>query len=733
MRLVFLLFFFLFLKGNVSLKNFSISADRSLKNLKTGLTVFEDNVNISFGDIKMKTQKATFNYLKKTFYTEGLTIISNPSFSVKTKEKVEGDVNKKTYRVGKVEGNFEEWIFLADNFLFDGNVVKLKGANLSPCLDFTNKLNAYYIRNKEIIYDYEKEEAVLKGIWLYLYKVPILYLPYLKLDLSNLGLPFRFSTGYRESWGAYGKLKLKLSDSKDSKTSILLEARSKRGALLGAEYEMKKKHYYQRLSYYFAYDKEADFDSISPQGEHLNGRFKSKSDKYLLEWDFFYQLKSSLIFQAKVNFFNEFNIGNNYLPKLKDNYPQAFSFFNILFLGDIVDFSLSYRPRLNSFYSVITEQPNLSFSSKKIRIFDTDFYFQTEGQLGMLAMKFREFDDGGENADSYKSFRLSSTNSLFWNLKKFSWLNFLPYTSFRWNYYNRSSKTELNKKQINKNFLLDDPFVASNDSFLNYSQVHQGVKRSLWESGVKISTLLVKQFFNKSYTHYVKPMLNFSYQRENSSSDLHQYFFTNDDLHQNQTLLQLALEQKLSKSFLDKKQREIFFIQTYLNILLKSSFLDKQEIVFNNYLRSNFLENFIIQSYCIFDLDNYDIQWEIKVDWSWSKSINSFIHYYRSSDDSIFVAPSLAFASLGNQFQESGLIDFQKSKNITLGLNYNISDNIRLRFYLNEDLLNHHTSAFNFDTTIYTQCIDYHLGASQSENSQDIDFSFSLGLKHLKF
>ena len=204
--------------------------------------------------------------------------------------------------------------------------------------------------------------------------------------------------------------------------------------------------------------------------------------------------------------------------------PQSVSSVELDLVTKNLELSLTYRPRLNDFESVVERQPELRLEIPRLALGKTNFYLHNETTAAQLHMNWRDLDrprDGGlGDPKDYLTERFDTANFLYhpFRMKMVS-LN--PRVGTRFTYYTHSSRKKVTVDQLNSNFLADDPrpTVDNLNEVFNYDNDGGDRLRFALELGMELSFKISrtwakiqrKEWQIDGLRHIIQPFMNYTY------------------------------------------------------------------------------------------------------------------------------------------------------------------------------------------------------------------------------
>lgn len=481
---------------------------------QNGIAVARDNVAIHVGDTDIYADSAEYNTSTHEIHLEG---------NVRIYRGLEFYVGKRaTYNTETKAVKADQLRTAEAPFLVSGERVTTVAENtrLVETAAFTTHDSAkpdYQIRATTVRI-YEKDRVILKNATFYVGRVPIFYWPYLYQSLDDDSSSFVVSPAYMSSWGPslLGRVRFPLT--KDSKATLRLDYRGRRGPAIGFSPDIKygkNKKSYARIQTYFALDQNPTINRTSiPRGVIPERRYKAalESRTYFTEdiSGFVNVSKLSDAFILQDFFQSEFRID-----------PQPDNVVSLNKYDPRYSLTAYTRFQMNDFFQVTERLPEVALDVTRQPIFGSPFFYEGETSAGFLRRNFAQksfFQD-------YEAFRFDSFHQVLYPNTYFGWLSVVPRVGFRATYYDKTRDLTGVPLVPNSNSLIPDflipppnalaPLVPGGDRLRTV--VNAGAEASFkisrtWESAQSRTLGL------DGLRHIAQPFLNFSYVTGNNFS-----------------------------------------------------------------------------------------------------------------------------------------------------------------------------------------------------------------------
>jgi lipopolysaccharide assembly outer membrane protein LptD (OstA) len=531
-----------------------LSAANQTQNLlaKLGVNISADSVN--FNNLKGNLEASgnvVASYGTMTIYCDHIAINQlTGEFSAADQVKI---VNGNAVATGNaVHGNMKTQIFYTEDlsisedhiFAKIGKAVKYpsKGLHTTPeeqkladSIVFTNVKSStcdylpeghehYSITADKVIYK-KSGYARAENVVLRLKDVPILWLPYLWTSGSErLGLKYKI--GYDSQFGGFLLTSMPMQFNRYVSSKFHLNLYSKRGIWLGADTTIKTDKSTTKIDLSYIHDHDTEVtDTIN--GQDYNNRFDAEDDRYRLKITHHSKLSESFSFDANLDLLSDIQALEEWWEDEYDDIHQPASQVTLTFLKENLAMSLSARPKINDFYTVVEKAPELKMDIMRTELGHSGVFYQSNTSLAHLHMKWRETDldrkiDPAtglplEELEDYHTTRFDTMHSLYLPLHYNNWLNITPRAGARFTYYSDSSKNRVNIQALNNNLDVANPDnVSGRERVTNYDDLGGELFRFTGELGLEMNFKSYRTWygFQNEYfrldglRHVVEPYIN---------------------------------------------------------------------------------------------------------------------------------------------------------------------------------------------------------------------------------
>jgi len=466
------------------------------------------NVSITYGDVKLTCDKISVYTDTKEAVCEGNVKISQPGAAM------EGD--KINYNFSTKKGYALESSVQAKPFYAGASLVEQTGDKdfrLEKGYATTCDLNSphYRIEAKSLAIFLERK-IVAKHIVFYVGEVPVFYLPIYVQPLGKKFPEVTITPGRTTDWGYYALTAWRVYFNEASKGFVRLDYREKKGLSEGADYQYETEDFGKGVGRVY-YTHENDALTITKEDEKAKNRWRIQ---YRHELDLAEDTTCVLAF----NKLSDKDIIKNYLYREYEEDPLPDSYVIVQTAKPNYVFTLFAKKRFNDFFDVVERLPEAKIEINNQRLWNTNFYYQSESSTTNFVKTYDEKDDHSPD----ESLRMDTLQKLSYAARLFRFLNVTPFAATRQTFYSRNRWKETSRL------------------------------RSIYEWGVEVSTRFHRVFdvytdlwgldINK-LKHIMAPYVKFLHRRNPSISPSNLYQFDEVDAIEYYNGFELFLESKL--------------------------------------------------------------------------------------------------------------------------------------------------------------------------------------------
>jgi len=171
---------------------------------------------------------------------------------------------------------------------------------------------------------------------------------------------------------------------------------------------------------------------MNDEGYETGTGERSARERYLLDFNYRQPLPYQIGSYISLNYSSDRLFRKDFFREEYDEDSQPRSYLHLNRRWDNIILSLEVQPRLNDFYRTTEKLPEAKLQVQEFPLGESDFYYQGENSYAYLTRK-----DANETLSRYEAARFDTYHQLNYTRKFFGWLNILPSTSLRYDYYTR--------------------------------------------------------------------------------------------------------------------------------------------------------------------------------------------------------------------------------------------------------------------------------------------------------
>ncbi|MCQ2377715.1 MAG: hypothetical protein MJ016_00690 [Victivallaceae bacterium] len=260
-----------------------------------------------------------------------------------------------------------------------------------------------------------------------------------------------------------------------------------------------------------------------------------------------------------------------------DSAPATFAALEQQF--DHFTVSIYFRPRINTFYTVVEKLPEVRLDVHRQEIFSTNLYYQGSTSAGYNQMRWIKFNEQFEEEDTrlqeYAAFRLDTTHFVYYPIRT-DFFTLIPRAGLKFLVYSQSSDTPVSDNDLLKMFSAANPSGTKPYHFASFDNKGGPCVRLAAELGFQLTTKIHNTWQNirspffgiDGLRHVIQPYVNYTFINVVGRGKEHVYYFDDDDRITNQNFFRFGIVNRLQTrsggSVID-----IFSMENYWDLHLK--------------------------------------------------------------------------------------------------------------------------------------------------------------------
>jgi lipopolysaccharide assembly outer membrane protein LptD (OstA) len=529
----------------------NIEADTTEFSPDTGLLQGKGNVRVEYEGVVLTADEITLNQKTKDVSAQGNVVLKRGDV-VWEGPSISGNFGTKDFAIGTFDVTAGPWYLDGANghHFPDGHAV-LGHTQLTTCeLDHPH----YSVNARKVVY-YPDGRFRAYGAVIKVGGVPVFYWPVLFGDTSGTAGGVRIQPGYSSDWGAYLLLARSWRLGDLGETTMRLDFRTKNGIAVGNETNLKTENTETHFLVYGMHD------SDPPETEDgYNRRFDVETTRYRLNAYHRYDIADGLTLRLNADVLSDIDMLEDWFKHEFDRDPQPRSFGDLTYEHERFTASLSARPRVNDFYTVVETLPEIRLEMPRQTIPGTPFYYQGTTTGGHYEMKWRDFDrerDGFflEDPEDYDAWRFDTLHMFYRPFDIKDVVQVIPRAGFRITYYSDSSRQDITVHDLDAMFDVDNPDNPYTETEIPAQYDSQGgsVTRLAGELGLEVTTKLFRVWPDATnelllvdgLRHVIQPYVNYTWAPDPTEDRDNLYFFDEVDRLQEQNFVRIGVDHRL--------------------------------------------------------------------------------------------------------------------------------------------------------------------------------------------
>ena len=325
---------------------------------------------------------------------------------------------------------------------------------------------------------------VARNAVIYIGKIPVMYLPWLKANLDRRGNRWSITPGYRSLHGGYLLSTYHYQAFTNLSARLNLDYRTRRGVGGGPDlqYDLGKFGSGEAQSYYL-HDKNPGKNSAN---SIPNNRFRFRLSHRV-------PIRTNFTAKAVLHKLSDARIHPDFFESEHRRNTQPRSFLEIEQLGQNFSLSLLAQPRVNNFYERIERLPEIKLNVFRQQIGRLPLYYESESSVGYLGHRFAKTNNA---TNDFHTARLDTWHQIVLPITFFNWLNVVPRSGGRYTYYAATHGNSLEEQRRGV-------FHAGMEANFRASRTYNAVTNRFWSI--------------QGLRHIVQPSINYAYIPEPST------------------------------------------------------------------------------------------------------------------------------------------------------------------------------------------------------------------------
>lgn len=526
-----------------------IEADSYELQAATGMAVARGNVHASYQDVRVSADYAEYNTKTTDIVASGNVVLQRGVF-VWRGQTVQGNLTQRDFTVGPYEAQAGPWycVGAGGRHHADG-AASSRDVRLSTC-EYVDRPH-YCLKARRVHY-YPDGKFRAYHTWYSIGRVPILYLPVVFGDTNVDMGGIEIKPGYSSDWGGYLLLGKEWRVGKRSSTKMLLDLRSKNGVAVGNETQLLTDSSQTDILLYGMDDHDP------PETEPgYNRRFDVRDERFRGRLYHRQELSDNTTLRLRLDALSDIDMLEDWFRRDHRRSPQPKSYADLAYESERFALSLTARPRLNDFYSVVERLPEARLDLPRQALGDSGLYYQGHAAAAQLKMRWREFDKprppGLEDPADYETWRFDTLHMLYAPMKLRDLVQVVPRAGLRLTHYGDSSNQPLTFDDLVNLIDVDDPDNPDDSTdIVNYDEQGRARTRIAGELGLELSAKFYRTWQSTQsrrwqvdgLRHVVQPYANYTYSPSPSEERENLFFFDTIDRLNEQHFVRTGVRQR---------------------------------------------------------------------------------------------------------------------------------------------------------------------------------------------
>ena len=385
-----------------------LQADRVTLDQLSGNITAEGNVTLSRDGQAWRGEQLDYNFRTQSMGATDYRTGKSPYFAAGT--SVQGDDNATRYTAGSA-------YVTTDDVKNPNHRIKAKHLTIVPGKYFSAKHATVYVG-----------------------KVPVMYLPYLRASLDGQGNHWSLTPGYRSRFGGFLLSTYHYQVLTNLSADLNFDYRTKRGFGGGPDfsYDLGKYGQGQTRTYY----SNDDLPGFDRDGMPI------PDDRYRLQIQHSVAIRTNITAKLSVDRLSDPNINRDFFENEYRANTQPRSYLEVEQLSENYALALLAQPQVNDFYERIERLPEVKLTAFRQQIGNTPLYYESESSAGYLGHQFRN-----NVTNDFYATRVDTWHQLVVPHTFFGWLNVQPRIGGRSTYYTSSNGRGTTLEETRRNVM----------------------------------------------------------------------------------------------------------------------------------------------------------------------------------------------------------------------------------------------------------------------------------------
>ncbi len=573
------------------------------------LLIYRDGVSVEYQGVILRVDELRLNTLNLDVEGAGHVRFQRGEDFI-TGDHISGNLKTKAFTFNQFNGHFQKWLFQANAAQRDEQgVVTARDVALTTCDDWWLEASRMEYQPNG---DFKAYHVVYNA-----FGAPLIYWPYVSGNVHEDFDDWSLSAGHNSDWGLHVRLGRRWRIGNSTRTEVYGDYRTKRGFGIGNETTIVTRDYLADSLAYGMHDQDPVTD-FSLRGRDYNNRFEVEEDRYRLRLYQEYQPFSDLTFYSNIDHISDNDLLIEFFRRDYQLNRESPTYVSSVWALPLFDLSLTYRPRVNDFETVIEELPTLRIDMPRTELGRSGIYVQSQNSFAVLRTNWREYDlprNDGQVFSDYATNRFDTLNFMYTPFL-LDWLNVVPRAGVRFTHYEDSSAAAVDDFQLADTFAADDDRSRRADALAitNVDDRGGSLDRTVFELGMRASFKIYGTWNDyqgdvlplDGLRHIIEPYMNYTYITRPDEAKENLYYFDEIDRIENINFMRVGATQRFQSRRNNKRIYTFVRVENFVDFYANPEGEQPEAGDFGTVVefRPNDYAGFTVKT--LIDLDNFD-------------------------------------------------------------------------------------------------------------------------------
>ncbi|PIU41053.1 MAG: hypothetical protein COS99_06870 [Candidatus Omnitrophica bacterium CG07_land_8_20_14_0_80_42_15] len=387
------------------------------------------NIDITYGDVKLTCDKITVYLDSKDSLAEGNVKIYQGD-DVLSGDKANYNFETKKGQVINADVDAKQWYGRGELVQKNGAIEhRVEKGYVTSC---DHVPPHYRLQAKEVVM-FLNDRIVAKNCFMYLGKVPVLYIPYYVHPLSEDKPRVTITPGHDKRWGFFALTAWRYYINEQIKGNIHLDYREKDDFAWGFDSKYDTKYIGEGLlQTYYMNKKTIPVDSIWNRDRDI-----TENERYKIQLRHRWQIDRQT--DVKVEYYksSDSTFNKDFFYRQYERDEVMPTYVSALHKDSLYNAEFRMDSRVNEYETVLERLPEADLDVGKNRLMETNFYYKSDNKFSNLNQTF------ANNAfDNLDVVRYDTYDEISYLARLFGFFNIAPFIGTRQTYFSEDKKEE---------------------------------------------------------------------------------------------------------------------------------------------------------------------------------------------------------------------------------------------------------------------------------------------------